>query len=272
MSRTFFASELEGVATWWRIERQDGVTLGFTSHDRDLTFDGVTYRAAPGVLPSAIRKTSGLSGDSAEMAGPLSHDSISSTDLARGRFDNARVSIGAVDWETLERVNLYNGSIGRVSEEADGFSAELLSSKEQLSFDHIPRTSPTCRAEFCGPGCTLSAARFSRECTAIAIDHQANTVTFDHSAGSELVYGQIRWLDGPQIGQKQEIVAVADGGVIVDSQIDPATLPGMRAVVREGCDHTIATCYNRFSNAVNFQGEPFLPGNDLLARYPTPAG
>jgi hypothetical protein len=38
--------------------------------------------------------------------------------------------------------------------------------------------------------------------------------------------------------------------------------------VQEGCDHTIATCAARFGNAINFQGEPFLPGNDSLTRYP----
>ena len=45
---------------------------------------------------------------------------------------------------------------------------------------------------------------------------------------------------------------------------------GVRVQLREGCDHTIATCSARFGNAVNFRGEPFLPGNDLLARYGQP--
>jgi hypothetical protein len=42
----------------------------------------------------------------------------------------------------------------------------------------------------------------------------------------------------------------------------------MRVQLREGCDHVLETCANRFANAVNFQGEPFLPGNDLLTSYP----
>ena len=29
-----------------------------------------------------------------------------------------------------------------------------------------------------------------------------------------------------------------------------------------------ATCRDRFANAQNFRGEPHLPGNDLLTRYP----
>lgn len=36
----------------------------------------------------------------------------------------------------------------------------------------------------------------------------------------------------------------------------------------EGCDKSLATCAARFTNAVNFRGEPYLPGIDLLTRYP----
>ena len=52
MSRVYFASELETAATWWRIHRRDGISLGFTTHDRDLWFGGILHRAAPGMLPS----------------------------------------------------------------------------------------------------------------------------------------------------------------------------------------------------------------------------
>lgn len=270
MTRVFFASELEGVATWWRIERVDGVTLGFTSHDRDLSYDGLLHRAAPGILPSAIRKTSALDGDSAEMQGPLAHDSISAADLAAGRFDGAKVSIGAIDWETLERVQLYAGSIGIVSEQEDGFEAELLSAKQQLEIDIIPRTSPTCRAQFCGPGCTLSAARFTTETEVTGVDIARNAVSFGAVTAADMAFGSVRWFEGPQVGQVMDVVDVDGDALLLDTPLDPSIAPGQRAILRQGCDHTLATCHSRFGNAVNFQGEPFLPGNDLLTRYPSP--
>jgi hypothetical protein len=37
--------------------------------------------------------------------------------------------------------------------------------------------------------------------------------------------------------------------------------------VREGCDKQFATCVNRFKNALNFRGEPHVPGGDLLTRF-----
>jgi uncharacterized phage protein (TIGR02218 family) len=267
----FFTSELEGVATFWRIRRRDGVTLGFTSHDRDLWFDGVRHRAAPGMLPSAIRRTAGLTGDSAEMQGALAHDSIAEGDLSAGRFDGARVEVGAVDWETRANAVLYRGEIGAISEEAAGFSAELLSAKAQLEIDPIPRTSPTCRAQFCGPGCGLSAARFTHEAALVSLDLDANRATFDGIDPATMVAGSLRWIDGPHAGLTMAVLEANTAGLVLEVPLDPALEPGMAALLREGCDHTLATCHARFANAVNFQGEPFLPGNDLLARYPNPA-
>ena len=270
MSHVFFATELEGVATWWRIERKDGITLGFTSHDRDLTFDGLTHRAAPGILPSAIRKTAALDGDSAEMHGPLSHGSISTSDLAAGRFDSARVSIGAVDWETLERTQLYAGSIGIVSEEENGFNADLLSAKAQLEADIIPRTSPTCRATFCGPGCTLSAQRFTTEAVVTGFDAERFAIRVAGVAGADYAFGSVRWLEGSNIGLTTDVIAVEGDELTLDAPLPEDIGVGTKLRLRQGCDHTLATCNQRFGNSANFQGEPFLPGNDLLSRYPSP--
>ncbi|MEI5617469.1 DUF2163 domain-containing protein, partial [Streptomyces brasiliscabiei] len=83
-----------------RVERRDGVTLGFTSHDRDLVFDGLVHRTAPGMVPSAIRRTADFEADSAEIAGALAHDSINEADLAAGRFDGAAVRMGLIDWQS----------------------------------------------------------------------------------------------------------------------------------------------------------------------------
>ena len=48
----FLAEPLATIALCWRLERRDGVALGFTTHDRDLVVEGLVYRAAPGMLPT----------------------------------------------------------------------------------------------------------------------------------------------------------------------------------------------------------------------------
>jgi uncharacterized phage protein (TIGR02218 family) len=270
MMRVFFNRELDTVATFWRIYRRDGAALAFTSHNRDLTFGGLTHRAAPGMIPAAIRLTSELSNDSAEAQGALHHDSIRAEDLAAGLFDEAVIAIGAVDWETLDHHTLYTGQIGRIEDDENQFAAELRSSKSLLEQDLVPRTSPTCRAEFCGRGCGLSAARFTAVETAATIDPETNRVRISGLNGEDYVDGRIRFMAGPQTGLVFGIIDADGDWLTLDRPLVAGTLPGTRTQLLEGCDHTIATCAGRFGNAINFRGEPFLPGNDLLSRYGQP--
>ncbi len=270
MSRVFFASELDTAAAWWRIHRADGVTLGFTTHDRDLWFDGILHRAAPGMLPSAIRRTSGFEDDPGDVEGALSHGSLTEEDLTAGRFDSALVESGIVDWDTLESASLHAGSITGVRREGSGFRAELASAKAQLAHGPIPLTGPSCRARFCGPGCGLNPVAFETRATVTAVDADANSVTLDIADASAYRYGTLRWLDGPTTDLSTRIVE-ADGSVLtLADRIHFAWVADQRVRLREGCDRTIAACTARFGNAINFRGEPFLPGNDMLAQYPVP--
>lgn len=269
MSRIWFSQELETVSTFWRVYRGDGVTLGFTSHDRDLLFDDIRHRSAPGMVPSAIRLSADFSPDSAEVTGALDHEAIREEDLEAGRYDSARIELGLVDWETLETRLLYAGGIGKVGREAGSFTAELRSVKSRLSIDPIPRTSPTCRANFCGPGCGLSSGLFTHDLAIAAFDWGDNAIELGgRKSASDLLDGWVRWIDGIASGIIFHVAAIDEERLILDRPLPADIAVGQRLILREGCDLRLETCASRFGNAVNFRGEPFLPGNDMLARYP----
>ncbi len=269
MSAALSEDRLATRAFFWRIERRDGVALGFTSHDRDLTLDGLTLRAAPGIRPAALRLGTEIAGDETQIEGALTHRAISAADLAAGRFDGAGVSVGSIDWQTGTAQVLFVGSIGQTEAVGEGFSAQLQSLKATLDFDPVPRTSPGCRARFCGPGCNLSPARFTHEAVVESLDPGANGVRIGDIVPGNFLFGELRWLDGEATGLRHAIIAEDDGLLVLGDSIPQGAAPGSRIALREGCDRTIATCSSRFGNAVNFRGEPFLPGNDLVARYPS---
>jgi uncharacterized phage protein (TIGR02218 family) len=92
-------------------------------------------------------------------------------------------------------------------------------------------------------------------------------VTLDASAAG-LGGGLVRWFAGANCGLES---AVAQGdGMTVTLRAAPAFVveAGVLVELVEGCDKSLATCAGRFGNAVNFRGEPHLPGIDLLTRYP----
>ena len=204
------------------------------------------------------------------MDGALSHDLISAADLEAGRYDEAQIVIGAQDWESGEHAVLYRGSIGGTTREGGGFTAQLKSRTADFAVDPIPRTSPTCRARFCDRGCGLSAARFTHRATVAAVDHEANSVALAEAPTAPFAHGELRWLGGPQIGQRTGLLPRLDGHLLLEQPLPESAQEGDRVELREGCDHRIETCAQRFANAANFQGEPHLPGNDLLAQYPVP--
>jgi len=270
MTRVFFQQELETVATFWRIIRNDGVCLGFTSHNRDLIFDGLLHRASPGMLPSAIRRTAELARESLEVEGILSHDGIRAEDLRQGRFDSSRIKIGVVDWENFDRTILFHGELANINGNGEQFEAELVSAKVALEVDVVPRTSPTCRAVFCDNACQLNSISFSHLAIVASVDLHMNAIALSSAPPpTNLLHGYLRWLDGPHAGLRMDILDSDASGIQLGEQLDAAIPIGTHVLVFEGCDHTLSTCGARFGNAKNFQGEPFLPGNDLLARYST---
>ena len=60
----------------------------------------------------------------------------------------------------------------------------------------------------------------------------------------------------------------SDGAVVTLRRAPRFDGVGARVELLEGCDKSLATCAGRFGNALNFRGEPYLPGIDLLTRYP----
>ena len=117
----------------------------------------------------------------------------------------------------------------------------------------------------------LSTARFSHDAILTSFDPAENAVSLNSAAlPASLIGGALRWLDGPQSGTTTGIIALSNAALVVDIPLDTPPPIGSRALVREGCDRTLQTCATRFGNALNFQGEPFLPGNDLVTRYPSP--
>ncbi len=264
----WYTNPLTTLAFIWRIDRRDGITLGLTSHDRDLTIDGLIYRAAPGMIPSAIERQDGFDPDSIELSGALTSDAITEDDLAAGRWDGATLRVSAVNWEAPETDPLFlvRGELGMVETGEGGFSAELRGPAALLEGPVVEETTPECRASLGDRRCGVDMAARRRFARVVTVEGMA--VTVDHSApDGNYGAGALRWLDGANSGLESRVVASAGGALTLREPPYFAVAPGTRVELIEGCDRRFSTCVSRFANATNFRGEPHLPGNDMLVRY-----
>lgn len=259
---------LATIALCWRIERGDGVAIGLTAHDRDLVVDGFRYRAAPGMTPSAIRRSASFDADSMDVTGALSGAAISETDLLAGRWDAARVALFAVDWTNpVAPVALGEGTIGAVELQRGTLTAELRGAVAALEAPVVETTSPECRAELGDRRCRVAMAGRRRFAHVVAAEGARLTLDAAGPVAGAYAGGRLRWFSGGNSGL-EDAIGASDGATVTLRREPRFAALGALVEVSEGCDKSIATCAARFANAANFRGEPYLPGIDLLTRYP----
>ncbi|HEX8401403.1 MAG TPA: DUF2163 domain-containing protein [Allosphingosinicella sp.] len=265
----FLQSELTSIAFCWRVERRDGVALGFTSHDRDLVIAGLTYRASPGMLPSAVSLSDGFEASGVDVTGALTGDAITDADLGAGRWDGAALFLFMVDWEQPdgEQLPLARGELGDINLTGQGFAAELKGPTAALDRPVVEQTSPECRAELGDRRCRVDMAGRVRVTRVIEVVAEDVLEVADAAGGGAYGYGRLRWLTGANSGLESPILSSEAGRMRLREAPPYAGAAGDLVEIGEGCDRNFATCRERFGNAANFRGEPHLPGTDLLTRY-----
>lgn len=259
---------LSAIALCWRIERRDGAGLALTSHDQPLIIGGVAYDAAPGMLPAAIQRKAGLDPSGAEVAGAMTSASLDEQDLALGRWDGARVTLIAVDWEKPgeDAITLARGELGEVRFSSGEFTSELRGAAARLQAPICPETSPECRAELGDKRCRIDLA--GRSMLARILSADGSQLSLDREVGGDFLWGRARFLSGGNCGLSAVIVRVDGTRIDLREPVRAPVEAGAQVELRHGCDKSFSTCSGRFANGANFRGEPHLPGNDLLTRYP----
>ena len=83
-------------------------------------------------------------------------------------------------------------------------------------------------------------------------------------AAGAMAFGELLWMEGRACGLATPVVA-EDAEALMLAEMPPVA-PALPVRVRlvEGCDRRLATCRDRFANAVNFRGFPHMPGNDFV--------
>lgn len=260
--------EVTGLALCWRLERLDGAGIALTSHDAPITSEQLQYEPAPGMTPAAVTRSLGLEPNSAEAAGALSSATLDEADLALGRWDGARARLVALDWGDpgAPAIALLGGEIGSVVVEGESFSADLRGAAAALEGPVCPATSAECRAEFGDKTCRVDLT--GRSTAAKVVGCSGGVIALDASVDERFVLGRLRYMSGENCGLSTTVLSASGSRVEVRDLPRAPVEVGCRVELREGCDKRFETCVSRFANAANFRGEPHLPGNDLLTRYP----
>lgn len=265
------------LATCWKLVRKDGVVLGFTDHDRTLSFGGTDFVPAQGLDGAEVPARLGAQVETSEVLGVLSAEAITEDDILLGRYDEAQVETWRVNWANVsQRVKLRSDTIGEIIREDDVFRAELRSAQQGLNATRGRIYQGLCDAVVgdarCGVDLTGAAFRGFATVTGIADDHRIVVAGLSGFAAGWFGFGRAEWTDGTRSGLRDGVVTHQrgpDGDVLgFGAAVGAWVAVGDTLEVTAGCDRRFATCKDKFANAVNFRGFPHIPGSDFVLRHP----
>lgn len=266
--KAHLAQEITTLATCWKVKRRDATVMGFTDHDAPIVYEGVTYEATSGFSPSSIDSSSALNVDNLEMEGMLEDARITEADLLAGRYDFAQVEVFVVNYADLTqgRMVLRTGWLGEVTVRGGQFVAELRGLSQQLGARIGQQYTPGCRADLGDDRCKVDLADYTVSGAVTSVTSRSQFRDSDRSEAADyFASGTVTFTGGENAGLSMEVKEfAADGTFTLVLPMPYAVAAGDGFTAIAGCDKRFETCANRFANAVNFRGEPHVPGTDAL--------
>ncbi len=284
------------LAVLWKVKRVDGIVMGFTNHDQNIVFDidaatspytgdGLTtYYASTGMATSAVETNANLATDNLQIDAFIDSSAITDTDIRAGRYNFCVISVVLVNYNdlTMGCLKIRSGTLGQVVIRNGLYQAEIRGLSTFFSIILGWTFGPICRADLgdaqCSPHGEVNLAALTE--TSYVSTASSKRVFVPGSLTSPLTSpvtgltgganyfndGVLTWITGLNAGFTMEVDSW-DGSTMGLFESMPFTIqPGDVFTVEPGCNKT-SDCQAKFSNIINKQAEPFIPGQDALLAY-----
>lgn len=248
-----------------RFTRGDGTVLQITDHDQAITVSGEgVFRANIGFTAAATLSSSisfGSQSSGIKMA--MTDDGMREADVRAHKWDATEVTVYIVDWKNpTSAMAIFTGTFGRITINEKGYAdIEVLGLGNSNPNIGGQQYSLTCRHDLGDTGCMANIENFRCDFTVVSVTDDFTFVvdTLHGQADGYFALGQLIWDTGNNTGGAFDVQT---------SNLDELTIglfyPTTDAVqvgdtghVYPGCDKLIGTCFEKFNNVVNFDGEPY---------------
>ena len=252
---------------------------------REHILDYQTYLYSPmdGGEGSAKRRVNDFASKNRELKGLISSDLVAASDLRAGFYIGAEVDEFLVDTRLpwLGYVDHAKYRVLGVTFDGQLWELQIGDKVELLSEPSGEYWGPTCRVELFsqGPGkCNASQTGLVRTATIKTSGTPPTRTTFELNISTVMTTGfyddgQLFWNGGKNAGLISMIKSNFSNTFITIQTPVPFTpeandpisfLPGCNK--QPGISDANGHCKNKFSNLVNFQGEPYIPGRDQASQ------
>lgn len=256
----------------WKFILKNNDIIGFTNSNKDFVYNNVNYNHFSSCDIDNLKSNLDIENDNFEISNFISSDLIKYDDVLSGKYDNAKIEIFIIDLSNLNdgRVVLLNGRISDIQLKNNVFIASVSGLKDELNKTLCDVYSPICRASFCDTKCKLNKNNYTFSGIVSNIvdkySFYTNNNTILSKSENYFQNGVIEFTSGLNINQKTEIKQSLNGLFILSTELPYTININDEFNVVTGCDKKFKTCCSKFNNAINFRGEPHLPGIDLLLK------
>ena len=266
--KNYLAGPSPMLARLFEITLKSGTVVRGTDYSFIINYLGNNYLPEYGLSSTAVRYTADLSDDNYSIKG-FTDTFATKQELEAGVLNDAYIKVFRINPydHSMGILAPLSGNVGKVSVDDIYFEASVESKISRLKANKADVSSPTCRTTLGSAQCTVNLAPITTTGTVTAIDEVNLSVTVT-VANTALIFsgGDLIWTSGPNSGFKSQIKTITGSGSptftfflgifpLSDIQIGDT----FNAI--QGCDKSFATCVSLYSNAVNFRGEPNIPGS-----------
>jgi uncharacterized phage protein (TIGR02218 family) len=254
-----------------KVVRPDAVVYGFTSASADVTISSVLYKSAPGLDVTGLSLSAGMNVDNLELTTLDDGTVFTKSDVLAGVWKNSAFVLFRYNWASpTDGVDvMLAGNLGDVELRRNTVWCELHGLQRILQESVGNVSTKNCRARLGDALCTKDLTTFTKTGTLTTV---TSAQVFRDSARTEAVdyftEGTITFNAGIYAGLPLKVKAYASNGTFTLAlpMIAPP-LVGYTYTAVAGCQKRLAEdCATKFSNVLNFQGEPHRPLMDDLTK------
>lgn len=248
------------------IVREDTQTFGFTSASEALLYEGVVYSPTQGLDVSSIEWASGFQVDNLELSTLDDGTLFTKFEVLGGVWRNAAFK--------LFRYNAYNiadgidvlmvGNLGEVTLRNGSITVEMRGLQQFFQQPLGAVVTPTCRARLGDALCGVDLTPWTHTGS---ITSAPSVNGFTDSTKTQVAdyfgEGTVTFTSGDCSGMSVKIKTFASGAFVLQLPLIVSPAIGDTYTAVAGCRKRFtADCTTKFSNSLNFQGEPHVPGLD----------
>lgn len=248
----------------------NGTILKYAAYDADVTYSSNTWLAnAPVLTRNSVRTVIGLEVGTLQITiSPSDTDVIGSQTwlqaVCSGVLDGALVSLDRAFMDltgaVAGTVNQFTGYVAQISVDRMNIDMTVNSPLDALSIQ-MPRNlyQASCQHALFDAGCGANKVTFTSSGTVTGTPSILSFSSGISGATGRYNLGVLQFTSGALTGTKRTVKSWAGGVFTLLNPLPLAPSAGDAFTVSAGCDHTVTTCTNVFSNLANFKGFPFIP-------------